>query len=250
MLNRQHESWLGQLSFSVTSILNYIHRGIPDHTIHGPDHCREIESLARDVLTKCNSKARRCNTSSYEEYLVLGSAWLHDLGNILGREKHNETSCNIIDQLGAKYIWGLAPNSVELVKWICYAHSVDVPIETVKETVSVEGGVKMRFLAALFRLLDASDMANRRAPLPVYELIKDKLDGETQKHWTSHQAILDVFYPEDSESIMITVIDKDRAQFAVDIFNRKFESVKNTLISYEFPWRKFDINQIEKVPIK
>lgn len=247
-MNRQHESWLGQLSFSVTPILNYIHRGVPDYTIHGTDHCREIESLARDILKKCNSKTRRCNTSSYEEYLVLASAWLHDLGNILGRDNHNKTSCDIIDQLGTKYIWGLAPNAVELVKWVCFAHAVNVPIEKVEETVNVEGKVKLRFLAALFRLLDASDMANRRAPLPVYELIKEKLDEETQKHWTSHQAILDISYPEDSESIVITVIDKDKAQFAVDIFNQKFESVRNTLISYEFPWRKFDIVQIEKVP--
>lgn len=181
---------------------------------------------------------------------MLASAWLHDLGNILGRDKHNETSCDIIDKLGTKYIWGLAPNAVELIKWICFAHAVDVPIETVDETVNVEGKVKLRFLAALFRLLDASDMANRRAPLPVYELIKDKLDKETRKHWVSHQVILDISYPEDNESIIITVIDKNKAQFAVDIFNQKFESVRKTLISYEFPWKKFDIAQIEKVPIK
>lgn len=241
---------MGQLSFSVTPILNYVHRGVRDYTTHGADHCREVELLLRDVLSKCDSKVRRCNTNSFEEYLVLASAWLHDLGNIFGREKHNEATCKIIDQLGTKYIWGLIPNAIELVKWICYAHPINVPIEEIRETVEVEGGVKLRFLAALFRLLDASDMANRRAPIPVYELIKDIIDDETQKHWTSHQAIWDVFYPEDNESMMITVFDKDKAQFAVDIFGRKFESVRNTLISYEFPWNKYEVIQIEKVPVE
>lgn len=248
-MNRLHEAWLGQLRFSVTPILSYVHRGIGDYTTHGADHCREVERLGRDVLLKCNSKARRCNTSSYEEYLLLASAWLHDLGNIFGREKHNENACRIIDQLGTKFIWGLVPDAVEFIRWICYAHSTEVPIEEVPEAFKVEEGVKLRFLAALFRLLDASDMANRRAPLPVYELIKDEIDEKTRQHWTSHQAILDVFYPDDSQTIMITVIDKDKAQFAVDAFRKKFDSVKNFLGPYEFPWKDYGLHNIKKVPV-
>jgi len=251
VLNKTHEAWIGALSFSVTPILNYVHRGIGDYTVHHADHCREIQKLGSEILGKCNQRDRKCNTSSYEEYLVIASAWLHDLGNIYGREKHNETVCDILDKLGPKYIWGLIPNSIDFLKWICYSHPPNVPIEKVPEFFDVEGGVKLRFLAALFRLLDASDIANRRAPLPVYELLKDHFeDPETDRHWVSHQAIMDVSYPDNDESIIITAFDEKKAQFAVDNFGKNFESVKPVLIKYEFPWRDYRLKVIEKVPIK
>jgi hypothetical protein len=249
-LNRLHEAWIGSLSFSVTPILTYIHRGIGDLTVHGADHCREVERIGIDVLQKCNRMERKCNTSSYEDYLVVASAWLHDLGNIYGRLKHNENSCKIIDKIGKEYLWGLVPNAVDLVKWICYTHLSSVDINGVDEFVDVEGGVKLRYLAALFRLLDASDMANRRAPAPVYVLLKDSFeDADADKHWTSHQAIMDVSFPEDSELIVITVIDKDKAQLAVENFKKDFDSVKHVLAHYDFPWSDFRIKLIEKVPV-
>lgn len=248
-LDRQHEAWLSQLSFSVTPILQYIHRMIGEYTTHGVDHSENIERLCREIVEKCNAKTRKCNTSSYEEYLLLASAWLHDIGNIWGRDDHNLNSCKIIDLLGPKYLWGLDPNSIELIKWICFTHSSHDPIKEVPETIKVKGSVKLLFLSALFRLMDTSDIANRRAPLIVYELIKDKIDEDTDRHWTSHQAVADIFFPDDDDAVVITVTDETKAKFAINRFGEKFGSVREILLHYEFPWKEFRICKIDKVPI-
>lgn len=249
-MNKTHEAFIGALSFSVTPVLNYIHRGIGDFTVHGVDHSREVERQGLNVLKICNQNSRRCNTSSFEEYLVIGSAWLHDLGNIYGRKKHNESVREIIDRLYASNsLWGVLPNAIEPLKWICYAHSTSVSIESVPEYLDIEGRIKLRYLAALLRLLDASDMANRRAPVCVYELLKDHFeDQDSAKFWLSHQAIMDVFFPDNENSIIITVNNAAKAEIAVEDFIRNFDSVKNILKEYEFPWSSYRVKVIEKVP--
>jgi hypothetical protein len=248
-LNQTHSGLIGGLSFSVTSILNYIHRGIGDLTVHGSDHSREIEAIAIDVMNKCNLKTGKCHTSSFEEYIVVSAAWLHDLGNIYGRKDHNQKSCDIIEKLYPSYLWCLLANAVEPVKWLCYSHVSSVDMNTVPEFIDIEGGVKLRYLAALFRLLDASDMANRRAPLVVYELLKDHFeDPHSKDFWKSHQAIMDVSFPEDENSIIITLIDKKKADLAVQDFKRNLDSVKPILKEYDFPWLDYRLKKIEKVP--
>ena len=181
-MDKQHETWLGQMRFSVTPILQYIHRMIGDFTTHGVSHSESIENRCREVLRISNAQKSKCNTTSYEEYLLLASAWLHDLGNIWGRKEHNVNSCKIIDMLGPQHIWGLDPNSIELIKWICVSHSSNNPIK-IPEKIEVKGSVKLLYLASVFRLMDASDIDNQRAPKIVYELIKDKIDAETDQHW-------------------------------------------------------------------
>jgi len=245
-MDGHHEAWLGQIKFSVTPILQYIHRMIGDFTTHGVSHSESIENKSREILQVCNAQKLKCNTSSYEEYLLLASAWLHDLGNIWGREQHNVNSCKIIDKLGPEQIWGLDPNAVELIKWICISHSSNKPI-TIPKTIGVKGSVKLQYLSAVFRLMDASDIANQRAPKIVYELIKDKIDPETDKHWASHQAIADIFYPPDEEVVLITVTDVEKAKFAIERYDKKFNSVRDILVSYEFPWKKYEVRTIDKV---
>jgi len=245
-MDKQHEAWLGQLRFSVLPILQYIHRMIGDFTSHGVSHSENIENRSREILQVCNAQKLKCNTSSYEAYLLFASAWLHDLGNIWGREQHNVNSCKIIDQLGSQHIWGLDNNSIELIKWICVSHSSNDPINMPK-TISAKGSVKLQYLSAVFRLMDASDIDNQRAPKIVYELIKDKINAETDKHWTSHQAITDIFYPPDEDTVFITVTDAEKAKFAIERYDKKFNSVRDILFEYEFPWNKYEVRTIDRV---
>jgi hypothetical protein len=250
MLSPKLEARLGELRTSVSSLLQYVTRSTADYTNHGIAHSEEVERLLREVVELCNNRERKCNISPLEGYLLLSSAWLHDIGNVRGREKHNESTCLLLDKLVGKYIWGIEADTVELLRWICYAHPRKIRLGKVPKSVQLRGSIKLRFLSALFRLIDASDMASRRAPFAVFLGIEDQLDDESKEYWKSHPAIMDVSFREETREIVVTVTDKKTAKKALDEFKKEFRSVRSILLDHEFPCTKLKVSQIPKVPLE
>jgi metal-dependent HD superfamily phosphatase/phosphodiesterase len=250
LLTKELEGKLAELRMSVLPLLQYVPRSIGDYTDHGASHSEELDRLVQLVVQMCNSKNRKCNISPLEEYLLLCASWLHDIGNLRGREKHNETTCSLIKKLAGKHIWGIIDGTKEYLSWICFAHSREVKLDKVKETVELKGTIKLRYLSALFRLIDASDMASRRAPTCVFEAIADQLSNESKQYWKTHQAISDVCFREDSQEILVTVTRRNAAKTALDEYGKEFESVQKILSDYEFPCSKIRVVEIPKVPIE
>lgn len=63
-------------------------------TDHGVDHIRSVISHARDIL------ADPMQLTGYEIYLLLISIHFHDIGNIQGREQHEEKIAEIVEAMG------------------------------------------------------------------------------------------------------------------------------------------------------
>jgi hypothetical protein len=93
-------------------------------------------------------------------------------------------------------------------------------------------------------------MASRRAPICVYEAIKDQLSHDSQRKWKSHHAVMDVCFPIDQKSIVITVTDKVEAQEAVSEFEADWISAKDVLLHHDFPWIETSVIEIPKIPLK
>jgi HD superfamily phosphodiesterase len=243
------EAKIGELSTSVLPILQYLPRRIGDHTNHGHDHSEEVERLLRTIVRRCNLHGGGCNIQPIEQYLLFCAAWLHDIGNILGREGHGRNSCRIIDSLSPKKIHGLMDDCVEMVKWICYTHS-GANLEMVPLNMSFRGEpLKIRYLAAVFRVADAADMGSRRAPSIVYGLIADKLNEKSRRIWRSHNAVKDVTFMPVGSSIIITVTSRGAASQAIREFVNDFESARGVLEEHEFPYTAIDIREEPRVPV-
>ena len=59
-------------------------------TDHGPQHIETVISRASDLI-----RARSCDLSSYEVFLLLAAIHLHDVGNIHGRTGHQYTAIDV-----------------------------------------------------------------------------------------------------------------------------------------------------------
>jgi len=236
------EAKLGVLRTSVMPILEYSQRELRDHTVHGPMHSENVEKLLVDIISRCNRHGGICRISQVERYILICAAWLHDIGNIVERNAHHRTTCEIIDRLAPAYIEGLSPDCIEPIKWVCLAHSRDYQIRDVPLEIAFRGAtVRLRFLAAIFRIADAGDMNSRRAPIGVYEILKNKLSRKSDRIWRSHQAVRDVSFLQSGNSIIVTVTDKRKASFAVKEFISEFQEVRDVLELCGFPYNNVSV---------
>lgn len=132
-------------------------------TDHGIKHVKSVISHAKDILTD----VERLN--GYEIFLLLVSIHFHDLGNIFGREQHEQEIAKIIDRMGNDLPLDTAEK--ELVTSIATAHGgfVDKQARN-KDTIrqvssdSYYDGISIhpKVLASILRFADEiSDDLNR-----------------------------------------------------------------------------------------
>lgn len=129
-------------------------------TDHGAAHVRSVISHAKDILIDPHF------LNGYEIYLLLMSIHFHDLGNISGRDEHEQKIADLIDQLGDDL--PLDTPEKEIVSTIATAHGGYCGED--KDTIrnisldNVYAGVHYRpkVLAAILRFADEiSDDFNR-----------------------------------------------------------------------------------------
>lgn len=133
-------------------------------TDHGIEHIRSVIAHARDILTD------PMQLTGYEIYLLLISIHFHDVGNIQGREQHEEKIVDIIEELGSNLPLDNAEKS--FVTAIATAHGgyVDGDKDTIR-AINVDtlyDGVQIRckLLASILRFADEISDDLRRANFP------------------------------------------------------------------------------------
>jgi exopolyphosphatase/pppGpp-phosphohydrolase len=251
MERREAEARLGVLRTSVMPMLEYSQRELRDYTVHGPAHSENVEKLLVEIISRCNRRRGACRISQLGRYILICAAWLHDIGNIVARDAHNRTTCEIIDRLAPSHIEGLHPNYIELVKWVCLAHSRDCQIRSVPpQTAFRSETVRLRFLASVFRIADAADMDSRRAPAGVYEVLRSRLPRKSDRIWRSYQAVRDVSFLQSGSSIIVTVKDKRKASSAVKEFMTEFDEVRDILESHDFPYNEVIVVRESQAPYR
>ena len=132
-------------------------------TDHGVEHVKSVISHAKDIL----ADIERLN--GYEIYLLLVSIHFHDLGNISGREQHEQKIAEIIDGMGNGL--PLDTSEKELVTSIATAHGGYIDkctrnkdtIRQVSSDTYYDGiSIRPKALASILRFADEiSDDLNR-----------------------------------------------------------------------------------------
>jgi hypothetical protein len=128
-------------------------------TDHGPDHIRKLISRISDLL----SAGEGC-ISAYEAYVLLCAAQVHDVGNIFGRDKHEEKSWQIMERNRAT----LPPDTIEqrLIYDIAKAHGGDRKdkLSDMPRTYDIaQTTVRPQLLAAILKFADELAEDSERA---------------------------------------------------------------------------------------
>ena len=133
-------------------------------TDHGVEHVESVIAHARDIISD------PMQLTGYEIYLLLMAIHFHDVGNISGREQHEERIAEIIDNMGDSLPLDTAEKT--FIAAIATAHGgyVDGDKDTIRsiDIDTIYDGVQIRckLLAAILRFADEISDDYHRAFFP------------------------------------------------------------------------------------
>jgi len=219
-----YKAKLYQVELFSGKFLSFIPRAIPNYPSHGVDHSKSIIHLLDDFI-----KNWSISLTEYEAYILYLGAWLHDIGCILEREKHNEISAEIIDKIPF-FESLLEKETTVLLKNVIVAHSSSYPIDSVSQNYL---GVKLQLISSIFRIMDACEICYSKCPKEVYEIIRDDLDSEADEYWKAHMNIIGVTFK--SPKIILLVDDLNESEIIVQHLKEEIYSVKSVFEENNIP---------------
>jgi len=230
----------------VITLLRQIETTHPTFTSHGPDHSKNLIRKLEKLIPESEWKKFSC----LEIFLLLYSAWIHDVGMVdydnrlpnctneeerekirkKIRENHSERSYKWITETENHRRLGLNAQLARLIGKICKFHPKKYDITQLEKKWSEEGyekygEIRIQLLAVLIRLADACDISYERVKevlVQMYNMTEKYI--ESKKHIEGKLAISNVL-PE-GRSIVVHVISdpKDKEEEgAVQFLKRNLE---------------------------
>lgn len=218
---------------------------LQDYTDHGPDHSERIIDILGALL-----KDHSNDLNDYERFILLASAYLHDIGmqsprhaglpekpvmkysfedvEII-RKSHNETSEKMIVESispGSSISLGLE-RCTELANYIAtiskYHRSLN--LMDLKDSSVAGKVVKLPLLAALLRLGDELDTDYRRVNMEILKMWD--IPPESKYHWWAHHYVQSVLIRNGTVELYFRFPEKYKNSKIVDTFHNKvIESIK------------------------
>jgi hypothetical protein len=148
-------------------------------TDHGPNHIRTVLRRAGDLCCAIDA-----NLTGYENYLLILAIHFHDVGNMLGREKHEEKIVDVFHLLAGQ----IGADNIEkrILRSIAKTHGGYNEVDGSKDTINelnvatqVYGApVRPQLLAAILRFADELAEERQRANALYLNLIAPEADGK------------------------------------------------------------------------
>lgn len=228
------------------SFLRFIPRKIKNYPSHGVDH-----SLNIIKLINCFLKSWGLSLNRDERFLLYLAAWLHDIGCIKSRSGHGRQSVRIFtkDETLCNYLNDIDTELLVSLKDVVKSHSSSYKLEQVPIR---RGKVRVRFICAIFRLMDACEITNFKCPVAVFEEINNTFkkrvrrvtvtDTEAIDFWEGHMNIKDVVFLK--PQIEIHINDRHKSKEILDRLKLEIKSIKQIFIDnhIEVPVIKIRLN--------
>jgi hypothetical protein len=226
-------------------VLEFSQMHLKYFTSHGVLHIGNVI----DQLSAMIPDAILAKMNSLELFVLLCSAWLHDIGmlinrdskgNILAeqeiRENHHVLTRDFIRENYNKL--GIHDAvTAQVIADICYCHRREVDIKTYLPTETKIVGtvqVRTRLLAALLRLADALDVTSKRSPEVIFKDLA-YLPELSEKHWRACQLVHGIEYNAEKLAITLDTTYNNADEYELllwkfrDIF-QEFYSIRDVLI--------------------
>ena len=233
-------------------IIKFFSAHAPYYYDHGINHSKRIINNLDELLT--GAAIRRLNY--LEAFILLCSAWLHDIGYVVNKKGNKELSDQEIqdqhhelsEYLINKHYQTLGfedKSTADLIGRICATHRRRVIIskKLPREEEAFKGkNIRSHFLAALISLADALDTDNRRAP----EIRSDyvtKLPEESKRHWKVCQHIGGIKADPDKARIIVDShynkkLDCDDIMWKLRSLQDELDRVSPILVQNNLPYVK------------
>lgn len=228
-LEEHHNRNCNYVVTHVGVLLQYIQRGIPSFTDHGPQHSARVLGYLAQIADQYPVLL-----SSEDKMILAMGAVLHDIGCIAGRENHNEKSVEI---LGTRHFSSirnrLTQESYRFLQEIIRAHSSSYDLLVLKNDGKRDS--RLPFLCCLLRLADSCDISSDRIPRFVLEVLEslDILDSMSLNVWKSHLEVEKVYF--EGTAIVVQVYDTNLAESWIDKIEAEVKLIKEVLESYSLP---------------
>jgi len=206
---------LQQVEIVSEKFLNFIPRGIPDYPSHGKDHTQSIIRLLNSFIETWS-----LTLTEKELYVLYLGAWVHDIGCIVSREKHNEISANMVKKTQF-FTSILDKDIITLIQYVVKAHSSNYNLKNVPKDCL---GVRLQLICSIFRVIDACEIDSSKCPPEVYEFIKDLMKTESKEYWIAHMNICGVTLK--NPEIVVVVDNLDESNILIEHLKKEIDSVQ------------------------
>jgi exopolyphosphatase/pppGpp-phosphohydrolase len=224
------------------NFMPFIARGIDELVDHGAAHAEEVLTKIKALCASCSSIV---GLSEAETYLLQLTAWLHDIGCIVARERHEKTSCDILERIGTELL--LDTEVVRLLRLLILYHRGEAGIAALArrpQDYLFENPVRIDLLVALFRLADACDVGHRstramvgeRAPRMVFKAIGDQLSNKSVEHWRAHMNSLGTTIDKRTGHIIVHRRDHQNIDIVLKALKWEIKRVRPVLDKYQLPF--------------
>lgn len=222
-------------------ILSFLPRSLQEYPEHGVAHSENLFGLFQNFLDNFGQ-----NIFSEEEKLLICLAiWLHDIGCILGRERHSENSVRLLREikefrsLGAR----IGDSLFECLKYVIMSHSSWYDLSNIP-THPIHPKVNLLKVCAVFRLLDGCDLSSERIKV-IYEILEKYglLSENSKKFWKAHLEIVSVIFRDNT--VIINCKNQGSAEPLIKHFKDELDKINNAFHKANLPKLEVEIVELD-----
>jgi len=172
--------------------------------------------------------------------------WLHDIGCILGREKHSEKSVKLLEEIEVfrSLRTRIGDSLFECLKYVILSHSSWYDLSNIP-THPIHSKVNLLKVCAVFRLLDECDLSSERIRV-IYEILERYgllSDEGSKKFWKAHLEIVSVVFRGDK--VIINCKNQDPAELLIEHFRSELDIINTALHKVCFPRLEVEIVELD-----
>jgi exopolyphosphatase/pppGpp-phosphohydrolase len=179
--------------------------------------------------------ANHFSLSQEEKLLLCLAIYLHDIGCILGREKHSEKSSKLLRRKEFTFLSGIiGDDMLKCLEYIILYHSSDYDLTCIPRE-PLHYRVRLRLLCAIFRLLDGCELTSARTKRVLYEILKTykKIKPKAKKFWEAHLSIVSLVFK--GNDIVVDCKNIVKARVLIKHFQEELDKVNKIFKEEGFP---------------
>ncbi|MBI2938084.1 MAG: hypothetical protein HYY22_07760 [Thaumarchaeota archaeon] len=227
-LDPPSEISLRQVMALVEPLLAYLPRGIPGYTDHGVIHSRNLLNLLVRFIENFGTSA----VSSDEKFVLCLAIWLHDIGCLIDRKDHAQSSVKLLEHPRFNFLESMiGKDKLHCLKYVIKSHSSHYDLEELPNE-QICNNVNLRKVCVIFRLLDECDISYARANPVLFEILRDNglLSESNLPHWEAHRSVIDVAFV--GTDIILACEKKSLAKVLIKHFEKEVHKL-DKILSHE-----------------